>query len=452
MQLKYHMVTIEDLVPEDHLLRKLERSLDMSFVGEETSHLYSRKYGRPPIDPVVMVKYLLVGFLYGIPSERQIEERCRDSNSLRWYLGIDLDERVPDHSTISQLRRRKPGFRKVFRRLFEEVVRQCVEQGLVSGRLAVTDSTHVRANAARASEYEVDVQAEAGNYWERLDAYEEEGLEELRQRTGKRRAKRTKQIKKDKRRPRKKMSRTDPEAGYMARPGKPNGFYYLSHQTTDPDRGIITAVTVTPGDVHDSQPYLEQIEYVHKHVIPIQAAAADSAYDLPLAHRVLEELGIDFFVVPQPAHDRTKAEFKRDVFTYHGQRDVYLCPNGKELRPKRLYRSDSGLFWEYWADRRDCACCPLREKCLSETDKAGARKLQDSYFKHSVQRHFFRRWEPEYREALKKRQIWCEGTFAAQKWGHNLIRVLRRGLEAAEDHCLLSATALNLKRMIRAIG
>ena len=452
MQLKYHMITIEDLVPEDHLLRKLERSLDMSFVHKETSHLYSRKYGRPPIDPVVMVKYLLVGFLYGIPSERQIEERCTDSNAFRWYLGIDLDERVPDHSTISQLRRRKPGFRKVFRRLFEEVVRQCVEKGLVSGRLAVTDSTHVKANASRASEYEVDVQAEAGNYWERLDAYEEEGLEELKQRTGKRRAKRTKQIKKDKRRPRKKVSHTDPEAGYMTRPGKPNGFYYLSHQTTDPDWGIITAVTVTPGDVHDSRPYLEQIEYVHKNVIPIQAVAADSAYDLPLAHRVLEELEIDFFVVPQPAHDRTKAEFKRDVFTYHGQRDVYLCPNGKELRPKRLYRSDSGLFWEYWADRRDCAYCPLREKCLSETDKAGSRKLQDSYFKHSVQRHFSKRWEPEYREALKKRQIWSEGTFAAQKWGHNLTRVLRRGLKAAEDHCLLSATALNLKRMIKCMG
>lgn len=300
MQLKLHMVTLEELVPQEHFLRKLERTLDLSFVYELTADLYSRKYGRPPIDPVVMVKYLLVGYLYGIPSERQIEERCADSNAFRWYLGIDLDERVPDHSTISQLRRRKPGFRKVFRRLFEEVVRQCVAKGLVSGRLAVTDSTHVKANASRASEYEVDVQEEAGNYWERLDAYEEEGLEELKRRTGKRRARRTKQIKKDKRRPRKRVSRTDPEAGYMTRPGKPNGFYYLSHQTSDPDCGILTAVTVTPGDVHDSRPYLEQIEYVHKNVIPLQAAAADSAYDLPLAHRVLEELGIDFLLCLSP--------------------------------------------------------------------------------------------------------------------------------------------------------
>ena len=153
MQLKYHMVTIKKLVPGNHFLRKLERSLNLSFVHEETAHLYSRKYGRPSIDPVVMVKYLLVGFLYGIPSERQIEERCADSNAFRWYLGIDLDERVPDHSTISQLRRRKPAFRKVFRRLFERSAQQCIDLGFASGRLVAAGSTHVKASASPASMY-----------------------------------------------------------------------------------------------------------------------------------------------------------------------------------------------------------------------------------------------------------------------------------------------------------
>ena len=215
MQLKLHMVTIEDLVPQEHFLRKLERVLDLSFVYEETTYMYSRKYGRPPIDPVVLVKYLLVGFLYGIPSERQIEQRIQTDVALRWYLGLDLFDRVPDHSTISQLRRRKPSFRKVFRRLFEEVVRQCIAAGLVSGRLAVTDSTHVKANASRASEELAEMPEEPGTYWERLDLYEEEGLEELKCRTGKRRKKRTKQITKDKRRTKKRVSRTDPEAGHM---------------------------------------------------------------------------------------------------------------------------------------------------------------------------------------------------------------------------------------------
>ncbi len=144
-------------------------------VYAETSHLYSRRYGHPPIAPVAIVKYLLVGFLYGIPSERQIEERCAGSNAFRWYIGIDLDEQVPDHSTIFQLRRRKPSFRRVFRRLFEQIVRQCVEKGLVSGKLMATDSTHVKANASLASEYLVEIQEESGAYWERLDAMRRKG-------------------------------------------------------------------------------------------------------------------------------------------------------------------------------------------------------------------------------------------------------------------------------------
>lgn len=452
MQLKYHMVTLEDLVPEGHFVRELDAALDLSFVYEETAGLYNRKHGRPPIDPVVIVKYLLVGFLYGIPSERQIEQRCADSNSLRWYLGVDIGERVPDHSTISQLRRRKPAFRKVFRRLFEQVVRQCIEKGLVSGRLAATDSTHVKANASRASEYLVEVQEEAGVYWERLDAYEEEGLEELARRTGKRRKKRTKQVKKDNRRSHKRVSRTDPEAGHMKRPGKPRGQYYLSHQTTDTDNGIIIGVTVTSGDVYDTVPYLSQLEHIHENVIPIQAAAADSAYDFPLAHRVLDELGINFIVRPKHAHDSTKSELKQEAFSYDKSTDTYVCPNQKLLKLNTLHRSASGLYWVYLADKEDCQSCPIRQKCLGNDDKRDVRRLERSYFALERQRHLSRYREQEYQEALKKRQIWSEGTFAAQKWGHNLTRVLRRGLEAAEDHCLLSATALNLKRMIRAMN
>lgn len=157
-----------------------------------------------------------------------------------------------------------------------------------------------------------------GTYWERLDSYEEERLEALKTRTGRRRRKRTRQIKKDTRRTKKRVSRTDPEA---KRPGKPRGQYYLSHQALDSDYGIIIGLTVTPGDVHDTVPCLEQVESVHQRVIPLRAAAADSAYDFPLAHRELEKLGIDFFVRPQSAHDRTKVELKRDAFTYDAAAD-----------------------------------------------------------------------------------------------------------------------------------
>ena len=448
MQLAVHMVTIEDLVPKEHFLRRLEEALDLSFVYEETAQLYSRRYGRPPIDPVVLVKYLLVGFLYGIPSERQIEQRIETDVALRWYLGLDLFDRVPDHSTISQLRRRKPSFRKVFRMLFENVVRQCVAKGLASGRLVGTDSTHVKANASQGSEVRVELGEEPGVYWERLDMYEDEGLTELERKTGKRRKARTKQPRKDRRQTRKRVSRTDPEAGHMNRPGKPRGQHYLSHQTIDTDHGVILDVSVTPGDVYDSVPYLEQLERVHSAVLPVQAAAADAAYDFPLAHRVLDELGIRFFVRPQAAYDRTGVELKRDAFRYEESLDAYVCPNGKLLKLNTIHRSASGLYWLYLADKRDCQSCPLRSKCLKPDDKRGARKLEHSYFMPQRNRNLAHRNEPAYREALKKRQIWCEGTFAIQKRCHNLTQLLRRGLEAAEDHCLLSATALNLKRLI----
>ena len=326
---------------------------------------------------------------------------------------------------------------------------QCVEKGLVSGRVVGTDSTHVRANASRTSEELVEVVEEAGVYWEKLDTYEEEGLERLAAQIGKRRKKRVKQIKRDNRRTHKRISRTDPEAGHLKRPGKPEGPHYLSHQAVDSDYGIIVGQTVTPGDVNDSAPYLDLMEYVHTNVVPIQIATADAAYDFPLAHRVLGNLGIDFFVRPQKTAVRANTQFTRDDFRYDEVSNVYLCPGEKELRLRRLARSASGLFWEYQADKRDCAACPLHDKCLSENDRRGARKVSVSYFTADRRRHLERRCSPEYREALKLRQIWCEGTFAAQKREHNLTRVLRRGIEAAEDHCLLSAAVMNLKRMIK---
>ena len=452
MQLKLHIVTIEDLMPQKHFLRKAESVLDLSFIQAETSHLYSRRYGRPPIDPVILVKYLLVGYLYGIPSERQIEQRIQTDVALRWYLGLDLFDAVPDHSTISQLRRRKPSFRKVFRRMFEEVVHQCIGAGLASGRLVGTDSTHVKANASRASEELVEMPEGPGAYWERLDAYEEQGLQKLEKRTGRRRKKRVKQIKRDTRRTHKRVSRTDPEAGHMKRPGKPEGQYYLSHQTVDCDCGVILGVTVTPGDVHDSVPYLNHLEEIHRNMLPIQAATADAAYDFPLAHQVLDEKKIQFYVRPQTVHPTTKVEFAREQFCYNEQKDCYFCPNGNALELHGVGRTASAVTWQYRARRADCQSCPDRERCLSESHRKWGRKLERSVFHKTVQRDLARQNEPDYLDALRRRQIWCEGTFAAQKWGHNLTRILRQGLEAAEDHCLLSATALNLKRMIKCMG
>ena len=185
--------------------------------------------------------------------------------------------------------------------------------------------------------------------------------------------------------------------------------------------------------MNDAAPYLDQIE------LPIACATADAIYDFPLAHQVLNEHGIRFCVQPVKRYERTVVEIKRDNFIYDEKNDFYRCPNGKLLRLNTLRRSSSGLYWVYSAQKKDCRVCPLKEKRLSACRKESARKLERNYFEPAVRRNLSRAAELEYREALKLRQIWCEGTFAAQKWGHNLTRVLRRGLEPAQDHCLLSA-------------
>ena len=148
-QIQMHSVTIEDLVPECHLLRKVERLVKWGFIYEAVRGLYSDTVGRPSIDPVMLVKYLLVGFLYGIESERRIEQEIEVNMAYRWFLGLDIGERMPDHSTISQNRRRRYNGTGLFRQIFEEIVRQCMEKGLVEGKVILTDSTHVKANGSR---------------------------------------------------------------------------------------------------------------------------------------------------------------------------------------------------------------------------------------------------------------------------------------------------------------
>ena len=176
----------------------------------------------------------------------------------------------------------------------------------------------------------------------------------------------------------------------MKRPGKPEGPHYLSHQAVDGDYGIIVGQTVTAGDVNDSVPFLGLIEHIHENVIPIQATTADAAYDFPLAHRVLGNLGINFFVRPQKTAARVSVQFTRNDVHYDEGCNVYRCPGGKELRLGRLARSASGLFWEYQADKRDYALCLLRDKCLREDDKRGARKVSVSYFAADRQRNLER--------------------------------------------------------------
>lgn len=146
-QQNYEFVSIEDLVPQDHLLRKIDKHIDFSFIDEKVRPLYCENNGRPAIDPVVLFKMILLGYCYGIRSERQLEREIQTNVAYRWFLGLGLTDRVPDHTTISWNRRTRFKDSTIFQDIFDEIVLQAISHRMVGGRVLITDSTHVKANA-----------------------------------------------------------------------------------------------------------------------------------------------------------------------------------------------------------------------------------------------------------------------------------------------------------------
>jgi transposase len=193
-QNRFVYINIDEFVPKQHLLRKIEEIVDFSFIYEKVEHLYS-SVGRKSIDPVVLLKMLLIGYLYNIESERRLEEEVKYNLAYRWFLGMDMEDPVPDHSTFSQNRRRRFGDSTVFQDMFDYIVRRCIESGLVTGEVMVTDSTHIKAYASSGRTEIVTVTKTPSEYIQGLheEAQKiEEKLEEKRQgksKRGKRRVK-----------------------------------------------------------------------------------------------------------------------------------------------------------------------------------------------------------------------------------------------------------------------
>ena len=425
-QVEMHLITIEDLVPMDHLLRKVNDIIDFSFIYDEVENLYCSNNGRSSIDPVILVKFLRIGFLYGINSERRISEEVQVNMAYRWFLGLDIMDKVPDHSTISQNRRRRFNGSGLFRNIFQKTVAICIEKGLADGKLVFTDSTHIKANASRKTEYIKQVEEVTNEYLEELDQYEEAVRKQL-ESEGKIKPVRCRKRKEKTEIMNRRESKTDPESGFYKRKGKAEGMHYLSHETVDSKNGIIIDVAATAGNVPDSKPYIERIDYIEKNLgLKIQEACADSGYDTNLTNQQLSERDIDFYTPERAEQKRGTTEFQRKDFQYDEGKDAYRCP------------------------KTVCKDCHFDSRCIGE--KGTDKRIQVNIFEEVVKKNHEKDGSERHTKVLLLRQIWSEGSFAAQKAGHNLKFLYRRGLEAAEQQCLLSSTALNLKRMIKAMA
>ena len=437
---------LDKVVPADHLVRQIDAILDLSWVHRELRPYYSHT-GRPSIDPVVFFRLQLILFFEGLRSERQLMGVVSDRLSLRWYLGYDFDEALPDHSSLTRSRQRLGEV--TIRRMFEYVLQLCIDAGLVGGDLQSVDSTFVQANASLSSLRPRLVVVEAQRFTERIfklnvlqdgQQQEEEGQP---QPPGK-----SPGLKTTRGRPKKPpaheslVSRTDPEATLYHRRGKGTRVGYLVQVAVDSSKQIITGVLTTGAHQRDTAQIVPLIDQVIKQGVDVKAVAADRGYS---AGEVLYELGqrdVQAYI-PQPRKGgEVYGHFGQDRFLYDPESDRYQCPQGAWLRRNK----SSGPERRYKARKADCRACPLREQCTS----AKVRTLNISPYHTELVAASERQKTPAARRAARLRRVCSERSFAEAKERHGLRRAQRRGLKNMAVQALLTATVMNLKRYVKA--
>ncbi len=440
-QTALEMVTLEGLVPKDHLLRKIEAVIDFSFIHERVAGLYSPDNGRPALDPTLLFKALFIGYLFGVRSERQLVREIEVNVAYRWFLRLKLTEPVFDASTLSQNRRRRYNDTSVAQDIFDTIVEQAIGHGLVEGKVLYTDSTHLKANANK-NRYDKAVIAKSrADYWDALDAAI----------TDERAAHGQKPLKIKPREPdakETKVSRTDSDSGYMVRDGKPTGFFYLDHRTVDGRFNIITDTHATPANVHDSIVYLDRLDRQRERFdFDVQFVGLDAGYATAGIAKGLEDreiTGVTGYRRPTPPRE---GMIGPKAFDYDSGIDGYRCPQGQILPYATTDRSG---YRHYKSDPSICKTCPLLASCTSnpKAQRTITRHVwQDAKIKTDA--HRLTDWG---KAIYKRRKETVERSFADAKQLHGHRYARFRTLSRVKWQCLMAATAQNIKKIALAIA
>lgn len=424
--------SLDSLVPADDPFRRLDGLLDLSWLRRETREFYSAT-GRPSVDPVVIAKLLLIAYLQGITSERELMRQVQVNLSYRRFLHYRLSEALPDHSALTRSRQRLGE--DLIRRVFEYSLRLCIDAALVGGELESIDSTFVQANASLASLRPRLVAVEARTFTDKLFAADgvETSIPQDDDRPspgGRRRGRRLNDLY---------MSKTDPDAGIDRRGNTKSRLGYLVHYAVDRSKQVITGVLTVGAQERDAAHLTPLVDQVLRHGISVRAVAADGGYASGEAYHNMAERGIEAYIPQQDSGAERQGRFGQDQFTYDAETDSYICPNGARLRRQA---SQS----RYRASNRDCGPCPLREQCTT----GKARILTIHPYEADLIRARQRQKTPAAKRAARERRICSERTFGEAKDRHGLRRAQRRSRSNVHVQALLTATAINLKRYLKA--
>jgi transposase len=424
-------VDLESLVHQDHLLRKVDRILETSFIRKLTAACYASGVGRPSIDPEVFFRMLLVAYLYGIKSDRQLCEDVHHNFAYRWFCRLALPDKVPDHSSFSRIRDRYGE--DIFEALFRRIVEMCQKRGLVGSQCRVmTDATLIAADAALNSL----VLNEPGPTGHEMAALPE-SAKPLDSRIARKLSNQTHH------------SCTDPDASLAEKKGSPRQLKYKVHQSVDADSRVILDTHVTTGARHDNQPYLAQLQRIEQRCqITILEAIADRGYGSAQIIRTLQEQGKRTFI-PLWSGRVGNSKYLRGALVYQKEQDRFQCPAGKYLTPTPAITENHKRYVSSSADCRACAqaaTCPAR-RSGSSPKRFVLRSLDQDLFEEIQARMR----DPTFRTRRSERMWKMEGLFAEAKQNHGLSRARYRGRSKVQIQAYLSAIVQNLKRLVAAL-
>ncbi|MEE9183020.1 MAG: IS1182 family transposase [Acidimicrobiia bacterium] len=440
----FYYFKLEDHVPQTHLLRLIDRYVDFGFLRQRLRPLYSET-GRPSVDPEVLLRMLLIGYLYGITSERRLCEDVGMHLAYRWFLGLGFDQAVPHHSTFSKNRHGRFKESELFRNLFEEIVGRCLAAGLVEGESFSVDGSLIEADAGRASRVRRDELAEVAKVSHTVRQYLAEIEAENPVSEGDEsddddasgagcsadgKAGGT-------------VSKSDPDATWAAKNG-PAKFAYYDNYLIDNAHGVIVGVEATAArfseEVRAARAMLERTERTFG--LRPSSLGADKAYGSGAFLAWLQTQGIQPHIPVIDRRGQTQGRFSRDRFTYDGEADVYICPEGETLAYVGIDAQSQANI--YRASPNRCRGCPQKNACT----RGPCRKLSVSW--HEPARQSVRELaKTEAYQRSRRQRYKVERLFGELKTRINLRRLRLRRLRNASEQFLMAATAQNLKRLVK---
>jgi transposase len=430
----FYEFDLDERVPGDHLLRKITSVLDLSGLRRQLGPFYSDT-GRPSVDPELMIRMLLVGYCYGIRSERRLCEEISLNLAYRWFCRLGLEDEVPDHSTFSKNRHGRFRESDIFRHVFESVVRRCMAAGLVGGEGFAIDASVMEADASRYKGVDgsapidwCDPKVDTRAVREYLDALDPTPNPD--------------------RKPPKVISLSDPCSAWTAKANKRVQFGYGLNYLIDNEHAVIVDVEATPARSYDEVAATKtMIQRTQERLrLKPERIAGDTAYG---TGRLLNWL-VEQNIAPHiPVWDKSKRDdgtLSRTDFSFDKEHDVYICPMGKRLKTTGKVHDGKTLL--YRASKLDCDRCPLKLTCCPNTP---SRKIPRDL--HEDARDHARSLigtEPYERSRQERKKV--EMLFAHLKRHLGFERLRLRGLSGARDEFLLAATAQNLRRLAKLVG